>query len=384
MNITFVMAGGFSLSGGDRVIATYAKHLRQRGHQVSVIACPPQPLGLRHRIRTLVREKKWLTSKPRNLSHFDHLAVPHVQLDRCRPVQDSDVPDADVVIATWWETAEWVAQLSLAKGAKAYLIQHHEVFDYMPKERVVASYTLPLHKIVVSQWLADVMRTTYGDHHTSLVRNSVDLEQFNAPPRCKQSPPTVGLIYSKIPWKACEIGLEAFTIAVQRCPHLKLLVFGNGALSPALPLPDSAEFICNPPPAQLKHLYAQCDAWLLSSRSEGFGLPILEAMACRTPVISTAVGAAPELLAQGGGILVQPDNPTGMAKAIEQVYQLSDAEWLQMSDIAYAQATGYTWDDATTEFEMALRTAIDRQRDIASSHEIVPDALISKRLTEFP
>jgi hypothetical protein len=41
MKITFVKAGGFNLSGGDRAIAMYAKHLKVRGHEVLVIATPP-------------------------------------------------------------------------------------------------------------------------------------------------------------------------------------------------------------------------------------------------------------------------------------------------------------------------------------------------------
>ena len=59
------------------------------------------------------------------ISHFDYVGVPVHVLDRYRPVMDCDVPDGDVVIATWWETAEWVVELSSRKGAKAYFIQHY-------------------------------------------------------------------------------------------------------------------------------------------------------------------------------------------------------------------------------------------------------------------
>jgi hypothetical protein len=47
------------------------------------------------------------------------------------------------VIATWWETAEWVDRLSVSKGKKVYFIQHYEAFDYLPKERVEATWRLP-------------------------------------------------------------------------------------------------------------------------------------------------------------------------------------------------------------------------------------------------
>ena len=59
--------------------------------------------------------------------------------------------------------------------------------------------------------------------------------------------------------------------------------------------------------------------WLANYRSDGFGLPI----------IGTLAGAAQELQACMGDILVKPKDPEDMPKAIEQICQLSDAEWGQ-------------------------------------------------------
>ena len=89
-------------------------------------------------------------------------------------------------------------------------------------------------------------------------------------------------------------------------------------------------------------------------------MPILEAMACRTPVIGTPAGASPELLSRGGGILVKPEDAQDMARAIEQVHALPEADWRAMSDLAYATAAGYTWEDATNAFERGLTRAIER------------------------
>ncbi|PSO67801.1 MAG: glycosyl transferase family 1 [Cyanobacteria bacterium QS_1_48_34] len=369
MKITFVMASGFSLVGGDRVIALYAERLKKRGHEVFVVSRPRRPPSLRQQVRSLLRGSGWISVAQRQPSHFDNIDVPCQVIDRYRPITEQDLPDADVVVATWWETAEWVAKLSPSKGAKAYLIQHHETHDYLPTERVEGTYLLPMHKITVAKWLADLVCTQYGNRHVSLVPNSVDIEQFDAPPRGKQPIPTVGVVYSPAYWKGCDISLKAFSLAAQKIPHLRLIAFGNQAPSQNLPLPPSTEYTHQPPQNTLKDLYAQCDAWLFGSRSEGFGLPILEAMACRTPVIGTPAGAAPELLSDGAGVLVKPEDPEDMARAIEQVCKLSEREWQAMSEAAYAKARSYTWDDATERFEVALHTAIERwQRgDLSSS-----------------
>ncbi|HEY9698241.1 MAG TPA: glycosyltransferase family 4 protein [Trichocoleus sp.] len=360
MKITFVMCSGFSLSGGDRVVAVYAKQLQQRGHEVFIISRPLSKPGLREQIRSLLKGNGWITMPQSKSSYFDNFGVSCKLLDRARPVVDADLPDADVVIATWWETAEWVAKLSPSKGAKAYFVQHHEVFDYLPEEQAAASYRLPLHKIVVAQWLQDLMKTLYNDNNVSLVPNSVDTKQFYAPPRKKQAVPTVGMVYSHTPWKGCDLSLKAFALAAQRIPNMRLVTFGSSELTESLPLPPEAKFAYRPPQERLRDFYSQCDAWLFASRSEGFGLPILEAMACRTPVIGTPAGAAPELLADGAGILVEPENPEAIAQAIEQIYQMTEAEWQQMSEIAYARVNEYTWEDATDRFEAALQQAIEK------------------------
>ena len=359
MRITFVMASAFSLSGGDRIVATYADCLRKRGHEVVVVSRARPAVTLRDRTKALLKGE-WRLPDPEP-SHFDNLDVPHYLIDGYRPVVDADLPDADVVIATWWETADWVANLSPSKGAKAYFIQHHEVFDYLPKAQAAASYRLPLHKITIAQWLKDLMQKKYNDEVVSLVPNSVDTAQFYAPPRTKQPTPVMGMTYSSATWKGCDISLKAFELATQQIPELRLITFGSNELSPDLPLPPNAEFTFRPSQSILKKLYAKCDGWLFGSRSEGYGLPILEAMACRTPVIGTPAGAAPELLADGAGLLVKPEDPEDMAKAIVKLCQFSESEWQEMSQTAYTRITNYSLEDALTLFEAALKTAIERQ-----------------------
>lgn len=358
MKITFVLPT-VSLAGGVRSVAIYAERLKKRGHEVFVISPPePQP-GFKQQVRSLIKGKG-LISVTKEPSHFDYVDVPHRVLDSWRPITDADVPDADVIIATWWETAEWVAKLSESKGAKVYFIQHYEAFDYLPKERVAATWSLPMHKITISQWLVDLAHNQFGDRNISFVPYGVDTEQFCAPPRGKQAVPTVGMMYSTAYWKGCDVSLQAFSLAAQKIPNLHLVAFGTENPSPELPLPPGTDYAYRPAQADLKDSYAKCDALLFGSRSEGFGMPILEAMACRTPVIGTPTGAAPELLTDGVGILVKPEDPEDVARAIEQIYKLSDAEWRAMSDAAYAKATSFTWDEAAERFEAALNTAIQR------------------------
>ena len=374
MRITFVLPYA-GTSGGTRVVAIYADRLTRRGHDVLVVSTPRRPAPLRAKIRSLLKGNGW--PKPYGPSHLD--AFPDVRrhvLDAWRPLKDSDVPDADVIIATWWETAEWIANLSPRKGAKVFFLQHDESqFPGQPEARVIATWKLPMRKITIARWLLDLARQRGGDAQVSLVPNSVDTKQFRAAPRGKQPSPTVGMMYSQVAYKGTDVALKAFDLAAQRVPGLKLIAFGAEPLADHLPLPAGATYHREPPQATLPQLYASCDAWLFASRSEGFGLPILEAMACHTPVIATPAGAAPELVSRGGGILLRSvDDVQGMADAIVAVAQMDEASWREMSANSYRTATSYSWDQATDLFESALESAcgIEVAQPVETSEVHIP------------
>ncbi|HWE02306.1 MAG TPA: glycosyltransferase family 4 protein [Tepidisphaeraceae bacterium] len=356
MKITFVIPRA-DTSGGVRVVSIYAKRLADRGHEVVVVSRPHRRPTLRERLRTKLTGKPLPYDARPAPSILDGLGLDHRPIDRFRPISAGDVPDADVVVATWWETAEWVAKYPPSKGAKAYFIQHYEAHGGIPADRVDATWRLPMHKIVIADWLAKMSASRFGDANYSLVPNSVETAQFFAPPRDKRPTPTVGMMYSHVPFKGCDIALKAFALACRNVPGLKLTAFGNRAPTAELPLPGGAEFVCQPPQDRIREVYAKADAWLFASRSEGFGLPILEAMACRTPVIAVPAGAAPELLQGGGGILTAADDPAAMALAIEKICRMDQAAWKAMSQKAFDTAAGYSWDDATTLFESALARA---------------------------
>lgn len=361
MRVTFLLPFA-GLAGGVRVVAIYAERLKARGHQVTVVSTPRRVPTIKNRVGALVRRGEWLRGPHHEPSHFDHLDVEHHVIDAPRPIVDDDVPDADVVVATFWTTAEALAALSSDKGAKAYFLQHDEtVMSRSEADRVVATWKLPLHKITISDWLVKLAAERAGDTRVSLIPNSVDMHQFHAPPRGKQQQPTVGFLYSRQRFKACDVALAAFERLRARLPDAQLLAFGAVRPSPELPLPESAAFSFQPEQARLKDLYAACDVWLCGSLAEGFHLPPLEAMACRCPVVSTRVGGPMDIIEDGrNGYLVDVGDSDALADRLEHVLTRDEDRWRALSDGAYETASGYTWDDATTRFEAALQQAIER------------------------
>ena len=82
-----------------------------------------------------------------------------------------------------------------------------------------------------------------------------------------------------------------------------------------LPVSERVLFLGYVPDANLPGLYANAELFVLPSFDEGFGLPILEAMASGTPVLAAAAGALPEIVADAG-LLFDPQDSTSIADAL--------------------------------------------------------------------
>ena len=365
MRVTFILPT-VSIGGGIKVAAIYAKALTEKGHEVVIISPPPPGQPIRRKIKSFLTGHGWPSRKPN--SHLDRLNLDHRILDRYRPVIDSDVPDADVIIATWWETAEWVSALSDSKGAKIYFIQGHEIHDHLPVERSRATYYLPLHKIVVSNWLKKIMHKTYGDCDVDLVANSLDHSQFFSCARGKQTVPTVGFLYSRSPVvKGIDITLEAIKNLRVTFPNLRVVAFG--AYMPEenmLSRDGHIDFYCSPKQDKIRDIYAQCDVWLTASRNEGFNLPAMEAMACRTPIVSTRTGWPEEAVVTGiNGVLVDVVDVQALTQGAESILALSDEEWCKMSNNAYNTVASSSWQESENQFEKILVHVCQQTRNLS-------------------
>jgi glycosyltransferase involved in cell wall biosynthesis len=122
--------------------------------------------------------------------------------------------------------------------------------------------------------------------------------------------------------KAPDVWLEAF--ARLRDPELGTCYVGDGPLRPDLELrarePDLAGRVrFAGEMADAARLLPAFDALVLSSRTEGTPMVLLEALDAGVPVIATAVGGVPDLLSDTEGWLVPAEDPVALAAALESV-----------------------------------------------------------------
>jgi glycosyltransferase involved in cell wall biosynthesis len=158
--------------------------------------------------------------------------------------------------------------------------------------------------------------------------------------------------------------IEAYARLSRSRPPL-MLVGGKGwlhdgvfARMEALGLTDEVRFVGYVPAGDLPFWYNAADLFVYPSLYEGFGLPPLEAMACGTPVITSAASSLPEVVSQAG-LLVDPTSIDDLVSAMARV--LADADLREeMRAAGLVQASLFSWQ------QTAQRTAASYRRALAA------------------
>lgn len=164
-----------------------------------------------------------------------------------------------------------------------------------------------------------------------IVENGVDLSRFLAIPR---SPPTDTVTFGNIgrleAVKDHHTLLKAFALVRARERHIKLRVLGDGSLlNELMALADSLGIAADVQfegfSLDTAGFLAMIDIFVIPSRSEGLPLTLLEAMAAALPIVSTAVGAVPGILARSaGGWTCAPSDPEALAFAMGEALCSAD------------------------------------------------------------
>jgi len=107
--------------------------------------------------------------------------------------------------------------------------------------------------------------------------------------------------------------------------------------------------------SQVSALIAAADLFVLSSRQEGLGSSILDAMALGIPVVATTAGGIPELVTPGTGVLSPPGDPRALADSVRRVLQDTQLR-IQLAAAGRQRATEFTDDRMAAELLRVYRS----------------------------
>lgn len=157
---------------------------------------------------------------------------------------------------------------------------------------------------------------------------------------------------------------EQFDVVALGRPRKTASEIDPFAKAVALGVRKQMHFLGDVSPDELVALYSGATALVYPSIYEGFGMPILEAMACGCPVIAGDRSSLPEV-AGTAALLVDPDAPTSLAAALTRIFTeptLREA----LSKAGAVRAAGFTWEATArgmlASFERALASHAEKDR----------------------
>jgi len=329
------------VDGVGSTVREQSRELVARGHRVTVLCSKVDPSRPATEEIEGVRIRRIPTAGQISDTHLP-LYLP-VELARI-------VPDADVLHAhlpTPW-TADVTALGGYLSGTPTVLTYHNDLVGTGLASHAAALYnrtglelTLRLvDRIAITQpdYLTDSAHLGRFAVKVTVVPNGVDPTTFSPPgdeSRTGARPQLffLALLDENHTYKGLDVLIDALAHLFESedaavCPDL--IIGGDGGNRAAYEqqvrdrdLDDHVTFLGYVPEADLPRRYAEADAFVLPSRSsaqEGFGLVLLEALACKTPVVTTpVVGIADTIAAEPVGTLVDPDDPAALADGIEAV-----------------------------------------------------------------
>ena len=160
-----------------------------------------------------------------------------------------------------------------------------------------------------------------GDSNSQTTANSQQLTTNSQEPNTKL---TLGVVSRIEPIKGMDLVVPAFAEVLKAYPETQLLIVGDGSLRASmeeqatqLACADHIRFVGRQPQEELSQWYSQMDIVLMPSRSEGFGLTAIEAMAHGCVMVASDVGGLPEVVRDGiCGLLHRTEDVADMAAKI--------------------------------------------------------------------
>jgi len=356
MRITFLLPN-VHISGGIVASFELANALVDRGHQVTILyqTIPGRDGRPWWNLRkTAVQIVKGINNLLFPMKWFP-LKASLMQVSSFNQVH---IPDADLLVVTWWANVEDVMKLPRSKGAKLHFIRSLELWGGKEKH-IDQAYNFDIPKIVTSTSLKQTIEHRYQKQMLGIVPDGVNTSRFKPRDSFKNKGDSlvirIGMMYRKQKLKRMQDGLQILSDVTARNANVEVVLFGESIniedkkLVSRIPKLTHHRF---PNGDRLRDIYQSLDIFLFTSgQEEAFALPPMEAMACGCAVLATRVGALSEYSVEGEtALLHEPGDIEAMIKDLELLVHDDDLRH-NMAKKSTKKIQGYSWETSAIALE---------------------------------
>lgn len=322
------------IGGGCRFLAELANGLTDLGVDVAMVVPDGQPVAYSLRSR-LVR-------------------VPSLQAEY--------LPDADVALPNYWMT---VPSAYARYGRRCMRLSLSFEPLLIPEwEEATATYRLPIPVLVISHWLESIVHGVTGTRPVGILQPGVDHGVYHPagrrPPLTDAEPRIFAIARPAsrgYVFKGNREFWQAMSIVRARHPSVRVAV-----VMPDGPVEDVQgphEVWTAPDDRSMADCYRRSDVFLFPAWFEGLGLPLLEAMACGTPVVTADAGGVHDVVRSGENGLIVPGRAPGLlAEAVSTL--LARPAWARaLAAEGRRTAADWTWTQLAQQTHAHMHRYVD-------------------------
>ncbi|MCP4607825.1 MAG: glycosyltransferase family 4 protein [Planctomycetes bacterium] len=337
MKIAFILPGG-GRSGGVKCTVKVANGLLRKGHRVRLLV-NKGGRSPRTQLRNI-----WL--RARHTDGNDWLNLFKGSLEKFSNIERCVFGNNEIVVASGWWAGTELRRINHNRIIKV----HHVRGILKDADQMRAAWGENVPKIVVASFLQDSIDQICGQKVCAIIPDGIDAEEFypSVPENQRNG---VGTIFGKGYHKDPETVLGILEGLKTSCPKIPQRVFSANRKPKNIPREIYHRL---PSLEKAREIYSRSLVWFLGSYSEGFGLPVLEAMACGCAVVSTSCGGPRDIINDGeNGFLV---NVGDVEQIVHRVQELLDDGELRQRFVKKSKETlkKFSWERSINKLEETL------------------------------
>ena len=346
----------YPFTGGvENYVYYMSKELVKLGHDVKVI-CANEPSSQKEEVVDGINIKR--------LRYIAKIANTNITLGFPFALSSEDFDIIHTHIPTPW-SADWSNIISKIKSKPLVVTYHNDIIgtgiaDHIAKfynSTALKSLLKNADKIIITQpnYVKYSLYLENYEDKIEVIPNGVDVEKFKPLniPKQKNTLFFLSLLDEFHLYKGLDYLIKALILVKKVIPDVKLIVGGKGSLLDYYrkmvvdnDLTDNVDFHGFIPEEKIVEYYNRSNIFILpsiSSKQEGFGIVVLEAMACQTPVISTEiVGVADDVKKSKSGIIIPPKDIDKLSEAIINILESYDHDIMGINGRNLVK-NKYTW-----------------------------------------